>query len=95
MLTYTWYLCPKDDHTNEVFARSLPEEDSIQSQLCSDRKKRSLWRCDYQFVNRIKGSATLRYEVFVQEGNGQIRPWIIPPKKKHKLVSASQLRPRY
>ena len=94
-MAYTWYLYPKDDHTNEVIATNLSGENFTQKKLCSDGKERPLWECDYLFVGRIKGSTTLKYEVFVQEGNGQIRPWRLPSKKKHKLVAASQLRRRH
>lgn len=93
MVTYTWYLYPEDDHTNEVLSQNLPEENFLKSVLCSDNRKRPLWRCDeYRFVERIKGGSTLRYIVFVQEGLGQIRPWKLhKKKKKHNLVMASEL----
>ncbi len=92
-MPYTWYFFPKDDHTNEVFARSLPAENALVGQKCEDGKKRDLWRCDYGFVARIKGSNSLRYDVFRQEGNGKIRIGDIPKKKKiHQLKRARDIR---
>ncbi len=90
-MPYTWYLYPQDDHTNEVLSRSLPGEDFVENKKCSDGKKRHLWRCDYQFVNRLKGCSALKYRVFVQEGDGQVRPRRFPRKKKYKLIPAKDL----
>lgn len=91
-MPYTWYLYPKDDHTNEVFSRSLPGENFIDKKKCADGKNPPLWRCDHQFVERLKGSVSLKYVVYVQEGDGHIRPWKFTKKKrKHVLVPASRL----
>lgn len=91
-MSYTWYIYPKDDHTNEILSQNLPEENFTKSVLCSDGERRPLWRCEHRFVERIKGSSTLQYTVFVQEGAGKIRPWKLhKKKKKHNLVMASEL----
>jgi hypothetical protein len=44
--------------------------------MCADGESRPLWRCDYLFLQELQESKRdqhLRFQVFAQEGQGQIR----------------------
>src|SRR3989344_3146957 len=75
-----WYVYPRDAGTNKVFSDNLDEEDSCEEKLCSDGKRRNLWRCSTSNIAEFENSATdlrLRFRIFVQEGMyGKIRPWL-------------------
>jgi len=80
-----WYVEPLNAHTNEVIGKNLDPNENCEDLLCSDGKRRDLWRCHYQFVARIqksKASMRLDFQVFNQEGrHGQIRTWISRKRK--------------
>lgn len=82
-MTYTWYIEPLNDFTNEYLSRELPAENALRDKLCSDGKQRNLWQCsDYRFVTYVKKSnVPLKYKVFVKEGNGKIRECNLPAKR--------------
>ena len=75
---YTWYLEPRGDvaFTNELLGKNLGEENALQGVVCSDNKKRNLWRCPSGMVFTLYQSRkTMRisFGIFCQEGKGQIR----------------------
>lgn len=78
---YFWYLEPLDSHTNEVIGKYLWEDENAEtSRLCADGIRRNLWRCQWCDVERFQNSRQdlkLKFKVFVQEGQGQIRAWFL------------------
>jgi len=92
MRSYTWYVEPNDDFTNEYISRELPEEDALRDQECDDPLPHNLWRCESRFITKLKKSQQrLDYAVWIQEGNGKIRRWIPPRKKTAKIKRARDL----
>jgi hypothetical protein len=88
---YTWYIEPLDPHTNQWIGRSLWEEiDGCRSVLCADGVSRDMWRCDRDFVEKLKRSRQqnrYKFKIFVQEGNGLAREsWI---DSKHKTANSN------
>ena len=78
---YSWYVEPLDAHTNEWVGKYLWEESAGNSLvLCFDGIRRDLWRCDRDFVTKLKNSRHqlhFKFRIFVQEGRGPIRlSWI-------------------
>ena len=81
---YSWFIEPRDSHTNEVLARELTEDDFKKGVLCVDGRH-NLWQCPWDFVrNLIKSRKTLKvnFKVFNQQGNGAIRECMFLKKKE-------------
>lgn len=92
MSNYTWYVEPIGGLTNETISNELPPEDALREKTCADNETHDLWRCNHEFITKLKNSQQrLKFNVWVQEGNGQIRIWVPPPKKATKMKRASQL----
>lgn len=78
---HTWYIEPKNAHTNEVIARMHQsgdnrfEEDTLTDVLCSDDAHHNLWRIASfdQALFLWKSRYDLKFEIFAQQGKGQIR----------------------
>jgi hypothetical protein len=76
---YTWFVEPLDGHTNEVIAkeaaaRGVADEDFMCNILCSDNKRRDLWRLPTDLVKYLWESREthhLRIECFSIEGKGR------------------------
>jgi hypothetical protein len=98
---HTWFVCPKNAHTNEVVARMHQggdnrfEEDILVGVECADGIKRNLWRIasfdDAYFLWRSRNE--LKFNVFAQRGNSKPRDVTEPlfrkerrsPKRKHRV----------
>ena len=85
---HKWFIEPLDSKTNEVLARNqqfLCEEQTLDGVWCSDGKTHKLWGCkDYGFVNKMRNSRVdlrLKFKVWHQQSQGQIREWVFPNKK--------------
>jgi hypothetical protein len=96
MKEITWFIFTNDSHTNEVISRELPPEDTFDGVKCFDKIKRKLWRCDGQFVTKIKRnekSKNLHFEIFKREGKyGSIkRADFFGRKKKSGMTVAETL----
>jgi hypothetical protein len=78
---YIWYIEPLDKETNETIAQALQEvSDSRETMLIGVRDNtgisHNLWRCPMDLLlllQRSKNQMNLRFEVFGQQGKGQIR----------------------
>lgn len=91
-MSYTWFVEPLDDFTNEYIANELSPENALREQWCDDENKHNLWRCEFSYINKLKNSQLkLRFHVFVQEGNGKKRNWIPPRKKAGAIKRGSDL----
>lgn len=67
---YDWFIFPLDAHTNEVISRQVDAGDLFPDMLCTDRKKRNLFRCDKQMVNFLGKSITelgISFRIFGRE----------------------------
>jgi len=88
---YTWFVKPLDAKTNDSIALYIPAEDFGEYEV--DEEKVKMWRCKRETVrqfNASRKSHTLKFEIYVQEGNGQIRKWKIREREKaakHKKAS--------
>ena len=74
---YTWYIKPKDANTNAALSRVFPEENFCQGIRDEDGKPQNVWECDHESFGAFLLSRRhlgLRFEVFVREGNGKMRP---------------------
>ena len=75
---YRWFIEPLNADTNAVIAKELPEENAFRGVRDNEGRKHDVWlvggdaRTVRTFVNSRK-SAGLRFNVFVQEGNGKMR----------------------
>ena len=92
---HNWYVEPLDAHTNEVLAKNqefLSEEPVLHDVRCGDGKTHRLYVCkNYSNVNELRNSRMelrLKFTVWHQQGQGQIREWIFPKKRVtfNKLV---------
>ena len=83
-----WFIFTNDAFTNEVISRELPPEDTVNDVKCFDGINRKLWKCDGQFVTKIrknKISQKLDFEIFKREGKyGPIKKCDFFDKKKEK-----------
>ncbi|MDP3900120.1 MAG: hypothetical protein Q8Q23_03515 [bacterium] len=80
---YTWFIEPKDAHTNRVLSENLNAEDFSDGINTAEGKKQ-LWKCNSAFItylNKSKISLNVNFRIFNQQGKGQIRPFKIPWKK--------------
>jgi len=90
MSEYKWFVETKDDFTNECISREA-NEGSLEIHprkgiLCADGKKHRLWECPRSFVTEMENSQhPFRFITWVQEGNGHIRVFNPPRKKKHVI----------
>ncbi len=85
---YTWYLRPLDAITNNSLARCISEENFGEYPV--DGKNLKMWRCNRETVRQCEASrknAKLKFEIYVREGNGQIREWKQSRKKRKKKTS--------
>lgn len=86
---HKWYVEPLNAETNEILSKNqrfLSEEQIFDGVTCGDSKPHKLWGCDdYAFLaqlikNRVRFGA--EFQIWHQESNGSIRPWVFPPKKR-------------
>lgn len=95
---HRWFIEPLNALTNEILAKNqefLSEEQVFDGVKCEDGKFHKLWGCrDYRFVSdflknrRFFGSV---FKIWHQEGNGQIRVWVFPRKKKVQVPVAKSV----
>jgi len=75
MSTTTWFVEPygrEKGHTNEVIARELTDDNAVRRSTTLGVKK--IWRVpDHAFVTALSGMDGVKFRIFTQEGNGQIR----------------------
>lgn len=92
--TYTWFVEPIGSEGNVILARELSEEDAIECNG-NDNRRHLVWRCDWPFVKRVlksRRSFGVTVNVWVQEGNGAIRPFVTD--KPSKKLKTEQYNPR-
>jgi hypothetical protein len=76
---YTWFVEPLDGHTNEVIAkelaaRGMAAEDFMCNILCTDNKRRDLWRLPTDTVKYLwksRDALHLEIEIFSIEGKSR------------------------
>jgi hypothetical protein len=92
--TYTWYVEPLSDRTNEAIARGLGQEveESFDGGVLipPDSKRHNLWRCPFSLVSflfRSKDSLGLEFLVYNREGQGKIRKIQVVPRRRKKTVA--------
>ena len=74
--SYRWYVYPRDEHTNKVLSMNTGFE-FIGEAVCKDKSTRQLWQGSSEAIDGLKlskRSLGLNFLLFVQEGNGAIRP---------------------
>ncbi len=88
----TWWIFPKDAHTNETIATALSgmnREFASENKLCADGKKRDLWRVpEYSFVSKMlksKKDLKLDFTPFKSKGQGDPIEWKFTARKKISL----------
>lgn len=85
---YVWFIAPQDARTNEIIFKELqlPEHSTQQELVCKDGKKRNMWECSYEAVNKLiqsRRQLKLRFRIFNQRGRyGQIREWTFFKKRQ-------------
>ena len=80
--TYRWYVQPDDSHTNKTIANGLGNfglycEVAEGEQLVKGAST-PMYEVTRGFINCLRKSRFslgLSFTVFVQQGNGEIRPW--------------------
>ncbi len=89
--THKWYIEPDDTWTNEVLGKNqefLSDDGIFDGVKCVDGKPHKLWRCkDYAFVAQLcksRGQLKIKFKVWHQEGNGQIRLWGFVQKNRRR-----------
>ncbi|MDP2741258.1 MAG: hypothetical protein Q8O66_01040 [bacterium] len=78
---HEWFLEPCGDvaHSNEIISKIMGvEENAMQDMLCTDGKRRNLWRCPSGLVFMIWKSRgnfgkSFKIKIFCREGKGKIR----------------------
>lgn len=86
---YRWFVEPLDGgFTNQVIARRVSEENFYIDKLCGDGAKRNLWEVSRLVVRELEQNHDLRFNVFVQEGDGVLRRWPFHPKKTQQTNNA-------
>jgi hypothetical protein len=89
----TWYLEPRNPHTNRIISDNLAAEAFIGETSCGDGKLHYLWECpSHSFVAQIKRAreedSRLDFVEFNRTGpNGQIKPWLFDQPAKRILPS--------
>lgn len=88
----TWWVFPKDAHTNEVIASALSgfnREFASENKMCADKQRRDLWRVpEYSFVSRLlksKKSHNLDFVPFISKGQAVPAEWKFTARKKVSL----------
>lgn len=75
---YTWYVQPLDAFTNQAIVNDfLQDAEEFQTRVCcEDGIYRDFYQLHYDILSRIiqsRVSLGLKFNVYVQEGRGQIR----------------------
>lgn len=76
-----WFVVLHDGHTNEALARELAQASLAmegETEIEVNGKKTRAWELPHRYVTQLKHNRKvfgLRYTVYVQEGNGQVRQW--------------------
>ncbi|MFH1656761.1 MAG: hypothetical protein ABH956_03245 [Candidatus Nealsonbacteria bacterium] len=78
-----WYVEPLDSFTNNIIMRELEEIggiiDTRRNSPCSDKKRHNLIQCpSFAFLKFLWESINdlhIKFNIFNQQGNGQIRPF--------------------
>lgn len=87
-----FFVHARNEHTNEVIASKLPQENANPDVLCIDGQKRDLWKCEYSFIaelERNRLSAQLNFTSHYRENRyGPVREWKFGRKSKPTLASA-------
>jgi len=96
---YRWYFYARDVDTNNILAQDL-EEAGLK--ICWDGKERFLFTTTdhaiVAYIQRSKVKKNMKFDVFVQVNDGQIRPWEFnaaetrAKKKKKPLVKRNKKR---
>lgn len=84
---YTWYIEALDSYTNMVVATVVGADTNFSQKICADKRRRMLWEVApslLTYIKRSKGDLKLKFNIFVQEGNGKIRLRNMPFKKIFK-----------
>ena len=74
---YSWYVEPLDPETNRIIGEKFNVDSMMEGVRCDDGLRHDLWLCDRQFIARLKKarkSFNLKFNIWVQEGRGLIRP---------------------
>jgi hypothetical protein len=95
---YVWFIEALDDHTNEVIGKALQEaaEESLVRITPTDKRQRKAWRCSFDFLSSLEKSQAalgLKFKVYNQMGNGQIRPcpaFLRKPRQRIKMPIQKQ-----
>lgn len=74
---FTWYLEPKDSHTNKVVSESpgISEENFHKEIMCADGNPHNLCECPVELMYSLVRSASqlnLKFRIWGKEGNGKI-----------------------
>ncbi len=83
--TYKWYVEPMGSYTNRnIWIELLKEENASQKEVVIEGKmrKRNVWECEYNLITKlVRSNSGFAFNVYVQEGNGVIRPWKLKKSK--------------
>lgn len=84
---YRYYVEPKDEHTNKVLSRELVPRYECAPRKLWNGKTRPAWEVPEHyllaFFQRSRASSNLKFVAYVQENEGQIRPWIFDAAKSN------------
>lgn len=73
-----WFVKPLNDHTNEMIAREINEE-NFGEQRTLDGKTHKMWQVPHEFIVRLRGADSsfdtrVKFKVFSRKGNeGNVR----------------------
>jgi len=78
-------------HTNRnIWIELLREENTERTDVSIENgktKKKKVWECEYETTTKLKRSDVgFVFNVYVREGNGQIRLWKFTKTKKKKII---------
>jgi hypothetical protein len=92
--SYHWFVEPLDANTNAAISKLVPEVDEIVGMHDEKDTVRNVYRINGRQLSMLQSSKTqigLKFNVYVQEGNGKIRSFNLPSvKRKKREVSARQ-----
>ncbi len=98
---YRWFVEPLNAHTNTFFSREFPEENAFRGVPDNEGGKHDVWLVDGDarkvrtFVDS-KESLGLKFNIFVQEGNGKMRSanFLFSGKNRKRKTAKKRLEQR-